>query len=83
MFALIHQLCQFLPAGAKLIGNLAPGFTRRWAVWSVEGLADRGRHGSVPTARDMCRSAPHPVNAAPLPGGLEDPLCGRPETAVG
>jgi hypothetical protein len=37
----------------------------------------------VLAARDMRERVAHPVNAAALPGGLEDALYGRPEAAVG
>lgn len=79
----IHQVGQLGPAGTQLLGHLAPGFPCMGAVGLVERLADRGGNDGVLAARDMREGIPDPVNAAPLPGGFEDPGDGGLEPCVG
>ena len=79
----IHEVGQFRPAGAQLLGHLAPGLAGMRAIGLVECLADRGRNDGVLAARDMRAGIPDPVNAAPLPGGFKDPGDGGLEAGMG
>jgi hypothetical protein len=71
MLACVHEIGQLGPARAQLFGCLAPGLTGMGAVGLIEGLADRGGDDGVLATRDMGQRIPHPVDAAPLPCGLE------------
>ena len=69
----IHEVCQLGPARAELLGHLVPRLAGMRAVGLVEGLPDRRGDDGVLAARYMRQRVPHPVNAATLPGGFEDP----------
>lgn len=53
MFAGIHEDSQLGPAGAELLGDLAPSFAGMGAVGLVKRLPDRGGDDRVLAARDM------------------------------
>ena len=83
MLAGVHEIGQLQPTRAQLFGHLAPGFARMGAVGLVEGLPDRGGNDGVLAARDMREGVPDPVNAAPLPCGLEHAGDGCLEAGMG
>ena len=47
VFAGVHEVGQFRPAGAQLLGHLAPGLAGVGAVGLIEGLTDRGGDNRV------------------------------------
>jgi len=53
------------------------------AVGLVEGLTDRGGDDRVPAARNMSQGVSDPMNAVPLPRGLEGPDSCRIEAGSG
>jgi len=83
VLALVHQLGQFGPARSQLVGDAAPCLAGLGSVGLIEGLADRGSNDGVLAARDVGQGVAHPVDAAALPGGLEDAIDGRAQAAVG
>jgi hypothetical protein len=72
-FALVHQNGQFRPARAELVGDVPPDFDSPFLVGLIEGLPDRGGHDGMLALRHMGQRVAHPMHAASLPGGIEDP----------
>ena len=79
----VHEIGQLRPTRAQLLGHLAPGLSGMGAVGLIEGLADRGGDDGVLAPGHMREGVAHPVNAAALPGGFEDPGDGGLEAGVG
>ena len=71
-FAPVHQCGQFQPAGAELVCDVPPDLDSPFMIGLIEGLPDRGGHDGVLALRHMGQRVAHPVNAAALPGGIED-----------
>ena len=63
VFRLVHQVRELRPAGAHLVGDMAPGLAGLGAIGLAEGLADGGGHDGVLAARDVGQRVAHPMDA--------------------
>ena len=76
MLGLIHQLGELFEPGAERIGDLAPLGDGGLVVFLDEGGADHGGNHLALALGDVGERVSHEVNAAALPGGVQD-LGGR------
>lgn len=68
----VHQIGELGPSHPELTRDMAPCLPGLLAVGLLEGLADGGGGDRVLSLRDMREGVAHPVDAAALPGRLED-----------
>ena len=76
-----HVVLAGVHAGRPSLGQRGRSWSATWRQVSpacarsgcIEGLPDRGGDDGVLALRDMGEGVAHPVNAAALPGRLEDP----------
>jgi putative transposase len=71
MLGVVHAGAELRPAGAQLVGDLAPDLCRGSVVGLEEDLADSGGNNSVLALGHVGQGIAHEVDAATLPGGAE------------